>query len=311
MVFFIRNKLASRTSVVLLPLVVFVGLSLLVIHYFKVAQEVAVAHQQERLLQKTTDIRAKIEYEINTTLNLTMGVLVYVATKPDINQQEFAQLADQVLQRAPYIRNIGLAKDNVISHIFPLEHNRKALGLRYMDDAQQRDAVIQAMKTGKTVVAGPVNLVQGGRGFISRIPIFLKDRARTYWGMTSIVIDVDAFLQRVGLNKKRSDINIALRGKDSKGAQGAIFYGNESVFQDINRVQQPISLPTGSWIIAAVATDETPKAYSSSQWISVLGISSALLIASLLAGLLSSYSALNRAKIEVENASEHKTRFFT
>jgi len=295
----------------LITLIVFSGLSILVNHYADVAQENTEIQQQEIVRQQVSNLRASIEHEINTSLNLTMGVLVYVSANPEIHQKEFATLAHSIMQYAPYIRNIGLARDNVISHIYPMEGNRKALGLRYIDNPHQRDAVLQAMETRKTVIAGPVNLVQGDEGLISRIPIFLNNEKQSYWGMTSVVVNLQAFLNKVGLSKNEENLRIAIRGKDSKGEQGDIFYGEPGLFSEQNAVKFKISLPTGNWVIAAAPIHHSASNFNESDWVLIVGFAVTILICLLLFGLLTSNTALNSAKIQVELASEHKSRFFT
>jgi sensor domain CHASE-containing protein len=54
-----------------------------------------------------------------------------------------------------------------------MEGNQAALGLKLLQQPKQRDAVARAIESRNTVVAGPVELVQGGTAFISRTPIFL------------------------------------------------------------------------------------------------------------------------------------------
>jgi len=304
-------KLNKRIRNFLISFIIFTCLGMLIKHYADIAQENSHIQQQEQIRQQINNLRAGFEREINTTLNLTMGVLIYVSSKPGIGQEEFAILAKSIIQHAPYVRNIGLAKDNIITHIFPLEGNQKALGLRYMDNPNQRNAVLQAMQTRQTVIAGPVDLVQGGRGLISRIPIFLNDERQSYWGMTSVVVNVEAFFGKVGLLKAKDKFSIAVRGKDSKGDQGDVFFGDASLFANKDAVKVDISLPTGKWVIAALPLKHVETSFNESSWILLLGLSGSAIVCLLLFGLLSSNSALSQAKAQVEQASEYKARFFT
>ncbi len=267
-------------------------------------------HMQERVLAQASELRAKLEHQINTALNLTLGSVVFVTSHPDITQQEFANFARVIIQHAPYVLNLGLAKDNVISHIYPLADNEAALGLRYMDNPEQRVAVLRAIKTKNTVIAGPVNLVQGGRGFISRIPIFLNDTNQSYWGISSIVIKLEPFFDVVGLTEVSSTLSIALRGKDATGAQGEVFYGDPQLF-DRQNVILDIPLPTGSWVLAAapkqgwaVGNERTYKIY-------IAGVCLSLLVCFLLYSLLCKNIDLKREQVKAEIATEHKSRFFT
>ena len=60
----------------------------------------------------------------------------------------------------------------------------------------------RARDLGQTVLAGPVDLIQGGRGFIARAPVFLDEGpsgARRFWGIVSAVIDQEALYRTSGL----------------------------------------------------------------------------------------------------------------
>lgn len=207
--------------------------------------------QQSDVFNRAATLRLNIEREINTTLNLSTGLILFVAINPDFTDSNFTEIAKELLSKAPNLRNVALARDNVITHVYPLSGNEKALGLRYMDHPEQKDAVLRAIRLKNTVIAGPVNLKQGGQGFISRIPIFLAGPENTYWGLASIVINVEDFYLACGLTQQEAGISYALRGKDGLGENGAVFFGPEALFTDSEAVQFPISLPVGSWILAA------------------------------------------------------------
>ena len=166
------------------------------------------AEQKEReerraeALAQLSSVRARLEGTINSTLYMTLGLAARIAIFGDMGQDEFALMANELMSRDRHIRNIGLAKDNVITHMYPLRGNEAALGLHYLDNPAQRVAVLRAMATRHTIVAGPVDLVQGGRGFINRTPVYRTygDSDTTnasnapYWGLVSIVINVETVL---------------------------------------------------------------------------------------------------------------------
>ena len=120
-----------------------------------------------------------------------------------------------------------------------------------MQSPSQRNAVLRAIETGNTVIAGPVNLVQGGKGFISRIPIFLGRGQQEYWGIASLVINADTFYDVIGLSAANQNVRFAIKGKDGLGEQGAVFYGEARLFDDPRNPRVTIDLPSGSWILAA------------------------------------------------------------
>ena len=85
--------------------------------------------------------------------------------------------------------------------VYPLEGNEAVLGLDYRERAGAARGGARARDLGTTVLAGPVDLVQGGRGFIARTPVFVDadGGARRFWGIVSTVIDQDALYRASGL----------------------------------------------------------------------------------------------------------------
>jgi sensor domain CHASE-containing protein len=80
--------------------------------------------------------------------------------------------------------------------MYPIEGNEAAVGLDYRTAPTQFEAADRARRTRELVLAGPLELKQGGIGLITRIPVFLQ-REETgeeyFWGLISAVIDVNRF----------------------------------------------------------------------------------------------------------------------
>lgn len=191
-----------------------------------------------------------------------------IAEEPDITQERIANLAKHLLQGRSKIRNIAAAPDLVIRYMYPREGNEAAIGLDYRTQTDQFGAVKRAYETSEFVLAGPVDLVQGGQGFIIRIPVFVDHTQKSgneFWGVISAVIDVDKLYQASGLNNASQNIDIAIRGKDAFGEQGDFFYGEKTVFFASDPVLLDVTLPSGSWTLAAI-----PKEGWSQNWFEVL-----------------------------------------
>jgi two-component system sensor histidine kinase ChiS len=182
--------------------------------------------------QKLGIVRARLEGKLNGRLFLTRGLVSYVSTHPDISMEEFRNIARVLLVEGQGgIRSIQLAKNTVVTHLYPLEGNEQAKGLRLLELPDQRAPVLRALETKSTVVAGPVNLVQGGVAFISRTPIYLTPLegppgSGPYWGLATILIDMDILLDGAGIFDTSEGLQYALRGNDGLGAQGEVFFGN-------------------------------------------------------------------------------------
>lgn len=217
-----------------------------------------VERQRNEVLSNLATLRTRLEGEINSSLYLIRGLIANVAIHPEVKTDEFDALASEITAIGRNIRNIGLAKNNVITHIFPLAGNEAALGLDYEKQLDQWPAIREAIAKQGTVVAGPVDLVQGGRGFVARTPIYTREglgghltqNKPAYWGLASVVIDMPSLFASAGITPEMDGLLIALRGKDAKGESGEMIFGDSVVFAS-DPVVQTVMLPNGSWQIAA------------------------------------------------------------
>lgn len=205
------------------------------------------------VLAKVNIIRAKLEGNINGNLQLTRGLVSAIVTEPDMGQQRFAALASNLFEQESQLRNIAGAPDLVISLMYPMPGNEKAIGLDYRKNDAQRTAALRARDLRVPVLAGPVDLAQGGQGFIGRFPVFVKTAGggERFWGIVSVVVDVERLYKASGVFDADLDIEIALTGKDGLGGTGGRFFGSERVTR-ADPVAAEVHLPSGSWQIAAI-----------------------------------------------------------
>ncbi len=211
-----------------------------------------VQKQRAEVLNNINSIRNRLESNIISDMQLVRGMVAAISSEPDMDQKHFADLADRLLRGETQLRNIAAAPDMVISMVYPLKGNQQVIGLDYRLNKQQREAAFRVRSSGESVLAGPVDLVQGGQGFIARFPVFLDDKVKSgdFWGIVSAVIDSDLLYRDSGLNRART-VEIAIAGRDGQGMQGGIFYGDQTIFQQ-NPVFADVLLPRGSWRIAAI-----------------------------------------------------------
>ncbi|MCB1304619.1 MAG: response regulator, partial [Leptospiraceae bacterium] len=207
--------------------------------------------QRARLTDELGVLRGNMEAEIAKTMYLTRGLSSYVAVHPQVSRTFFLSMAEELLRNRAHIKNIGLAPNNIVQFVYPEAGNEKVIGLDYRENKEQWPAVKRMMDTGATTVAGPINLVQGGRAFVARTPIYLhRGDHDAYWGLVSVVIDTQSLFSAAGLQESKR-FNWAIRGRDGRGAAGEVFWGNASVFEE-NPVVLDVRLPEGSWQIGAI-----------------------------------------------------------
>ena len=253
-----------------------------------------------KVLLKLSALRARIEGALNQKLFLTRGLVAYVSNHPDITQDEFADLARSLIAGESGVRSIDLAKDSVLSHVYPFAPNRAALGLNLLTHPEQGETARRCIELHRTIVAGPVELVQGGVAFIGRTPVFTtppngKPYSGPCWGQASILIERAALLAEVGLYDNRPgrypDLKIAIRGKDELGPKGAVFFGDAAVF-NLDPEMQVVKLPGGVWQLAAVPVGGWPY-LAPAAWM-LRGLGGMLALA---AGMLAGFLAQSRLRL--------------
>ncbi len=223
-----------------------------------VATELFVAayaeNQRQRLREQTVlhvaAMRAQMESALDSTAFLAQGLVAYIKSVHTIDRGHVDAALRALVQADRRIRNIGLAPDNVLSYIYPLRGNEAALGLDYRKVPSQWPSVERAIRQRSALLAGPVNLVQGGRGVICRTPVFLDDGR--YWGMISVVIDLDLLLSDIQLRDTVDGLRYFLRGDNAGAAQASdLIVGSPEVLRD-DPVSMPLTVPGGHWTLAAV-----------------------------------------------------------
>ncbi len=201
---------------------------------------------------QTSSIRSNLEKLISSNMLIIQGLANYISVTPTLSSHDFDLYAQEMLHNSDLIRNIGAAPDYRISFVYPLKGNEAVLGLDYHNSPEQWELCKLAETSGQLVVAGPVNLIQGGKGFIGRAPVFIrKDGATDFWGIVSAVIDTDQLFVTAGVNSIEG-LDVAIRGINLNGEMEDILLGNPELFNpDEEAVKITTTFFSKSLLIAA------------------------------------------------------------
>lgn len=211
-----------------------------------------------QVISKLANVRAHLESEIRSTFDVTEGIGQLLRLDGGITSDHFDGMSKQAIASQPHIRHIALAPNDVVRNVFPLEGNEGVLGLDYRKVPDQYGALLRSREQKTSLLAGPVELVQGGIGFIHRRPVFVIGSAGEdlYWGNASVVADVNQLLGAGGIHMA-TNLQVALRGKDGLGANGGMIFGDPEVFHK-GAVTTVIDVPGGTWQLAALPENGWP-----------------------------------------------------
>ena len=259
--------------------------------------------QINRVTQKLGMLRSNLEFELYTNIELIRGAAAYISLTPEIDQAGFSRYMSRLLEQRNNIINIAAARGFVVNLIYPVAGNEKALGLDYRINEEQRESAFTAADTGSPVLDGPVSLVQGGVGFIARLPV-INDSG--VWGIISVVLDYRGVLSDAGFIED-ADLDILITGRNEFGNMAEIFR-SQAVGTIQTPVQLSIQLPYGEWQLSAQpAGGWVSFQFHPLFWVLAFIINA---IAFYIVQLRYNNSLLEQEKLEALTTSEEKFRQF-
>jgi len=197
---------------------------------------------QEITKEQALKITSSLYKNLETTYLLAQEVRNSQGDFPNFND-----FAKDLLQKYTGVTNLQLAKDAVVSRIYPLRGSETAIGHDLLKDDNRKNQAIKAKESGLLTLAGPFHLKQGGYAIIGRNPVYLVKNGKQYfWGFTSTLVLVEQLLASTDLPNYK---NQGYRYKFTK-------IGDNQVEDNINYINnktawiqatEPVMLLNGSW----------------------------------------------------------------
>lgn len=208
--------------------------------------------EQAHAEQRVKDAAASLSTLMSVRLNLTSSLGAFVKTHIGFSAEEFDTFASMLQRDLPGIISLQLAPNGVVTYLTDIERNQKALGHDLLKDPARRHLAEQSIRENSYIIAGPIDLIQGGQAIIARRPLYLPEqslRPDGFWGFATVLIDLNAILKVPRLEELSDDFDVAIRGKDGLGAEGEVFVGDPLVFAKPLAIAD-VKLPNASWQIA-------------------------------------------------------------
>nr|WP_067291735.1 ATP-binding protein [Marinobacterium profundum] len=235
---------------------------------------------QISLLHEISGVQANsIERRLIKSLAATYILAHEVRVKNgDFSGSDFDSYAMELIKRVGGISNLQLAPAGIVSSIYPLEGNERALGHDILRDDKRKAEARNAVEENELTLAGPFTLVQGGVAVIGRNPVFInRNGTDFFWGFTSVLIYLDDLLSDSELG------SLAERGYSYRMSREDPVSGEMSVFASSLQlddtkeltVTHDIHVPNAIWKLQ-MSLPETEAALPLGYMASVLG---ALLLA--------------------------------
>jgi len=216
--------------------------------------------QKRSLRDNVSILQAQIDNLLNQRIRHVVGIIAYIQTRPDITASEFEAFSNKVIDKDDsIIRNVTCIKDTTIAFVYPVKGNEAAIGIDLATIEGQSETILHVKESRSVMLTGPVNLVQGGRGLISRMPVILNPNSAdsTYWGQISLVVNFDELLEQSGINAIQEDYNIKIEQLNPTDEIDHIIFSNHDDFLS-EGIKTTLYLPNAQWQISI----EYPEGYN-------------------------------------------------
>lgn len=195
--------------------------------------------------------------------------------EPD--QDAFSETAKAFSNEDGVVKAYELAPNGVVTDIYPMQGNEKALSLNLLTQHERYYDALRAKETGKYTLGCPYTLKQSGQGALLFTPVYIPAGRghHSFWGFVVIVIDWQKFLNETGLDQlSRSSYLYEIWTHNNKDGQPmTIASGQSGMPKDCLTVT--CEIPNAIWYFDIMPVNGwIPPAY----WIADGGISGLLAI---------------------------------
>lgn len=195
-----------------------------------------------------------LESIITSRMISMQSIAAYIEIDKHLTQMEYSTFAKKIHASSDeVVKSMTFITDTTITHIYPYEEYKLAIGIDLAKEASQKDLLLYAKDNLKAVFTAPVNLVEGGVGIIVRIPVVVND---TYYGQVAIVFDYDKTITSSGVKELSEEYFVEFAGFDSLSGKKATIWTNgelpdgDSIEQKVNLYESALSLtvlPREGW----------------------------------------------------------------
>ena len=260
---------------------------------------------------------SRIEAQLNRYLAESELIKNAIENGHILSDGEFSELCRLMQDNDTVIKVHEIAKDGIVSQVYPLKENEKAIGLNMFENAQRKTEAKLARDSGGYTIAGPYELIQGGTGVLLFDPVYATDAAgnRYFWGFSILVIDWQQFIKEMNLEKlEEAGYHYQIWKKNSDTGE-PIEIAKSKNYEKSDDLEVACKVPNDTWYFEIIPENG---------WITSAqkfwGVLIALLTASIMVSMYlqfrirryreADYEAeLENSAREAREANEAKTRF--
>ena len=259
---------------------------------------------------------SRIEVQLNRYLVESNLVKKSIEEGLTISDKQFATLSRLMQDEEDIIKVHEIAKDGIVSQIYPMEGNEDVIGLNMIENPERKKEACLARDSGEYTIAGPFELVQGGNGVLLFDPVYRTDAegCKKFWGFSILVMDWRKFIKKMELDQLEDagyHYQIWKKGTDDE----RIVIAQCDNLQDTDTLEVACTVPNDTWYFEIVPENGWVT-MTQKLWGLFISVMTALIVMIIyLQFKMRRYrdalheKELEKAVLEAKNANEAKTRF--
>ena len=309
------QKITRKTRI--LPVVVFCAAFAVLTFATHLLYQNQAKDEQLRAVYTAESTVGRVSSQLNQYLSESNFIKKLIESGYDISGRPFAAISGHMQEGKDIIKAHELAKDGIVSQVYPILENQAAIGLDMLENPARKKEATLAKESGEYTIAGPFELAQGGTGALLFDPIYTIDATglRDFWGFSILVLRWDQFMDEIELNKlEEAGYRYQIWKKDLYTEEKVVIAESEG-FLPNDALEVTCSVPNDTWYFEIVPAKG---------WVSPQQMLFGLLLSVVISGLLAygcwqflvreeqdalHEAALEKSAQEAREANEAKTRF--
>lgn len=259
---------------------------------------------------------SRIEVQLNRYLAESDLVKKSIEEGLTISDKQFATLSRLMQDEDDIIKVHEIAKDGIVSQIYPMEGNEDVIGLNMIENPERKKEARLARDSGEDTIAGPFELVQGGNGVLLFDPVYRTDDkgCKKFWGFSILVMDWQKFIKKMELDQLENagyHYQIWKKGTDDE----KIVIAQCDNLQETDTLEVACTVPNDTWYFEIVPENGWVT-MTQKLWGLLISVLTAFIVMIIyLQFKMRRYrdalheKELEKAVLEAKNANEAKTRF--
>jgi len=204
----------------------------------------SVAAEKHDMIQSLALTESKINEITNYNISKMIGVTTHVSLHGSIDVEELDYFVQRTVDSdRNIISNIGIFEDTTAVYLYPHLSNVEMSSINLVDIPSQRDDALRVKDFSDIVITPPIELVQGGKGIMTRIPILLP--GDTYWGQLGYMMRYEDVIANLSLDNE--NYSYLITQYDDNGESHIVY---ESGFDnDYLQEEVIVELSSGYWLV--------------------------------------------------------------